>query len=295
MLEALDVPRRWRGYLVSRLIPPQIHPVSLIYKAAARLVARGRAARNAAVVASFAALTAAAFWLAQSYLSSSVWGIFLEAYLLKLSFSETQILYPCASAYGLDPCPRDVVQQFVRRDLSRADCGHVASACLETAAESLADSFVSPLFWYAIFGLPGAWVQRVVNTLDGLIGFRDWGISGAPAAYLDTAVNWIPARIAAGLILASAYLSGLKPDLSVLGDRSVESPNARWPISAVAASLRVRLEKPGSYAVGVGDLPDRGQVRRGLGLMAISMALYSAALMSALYLYGCVWGTPCLG
>lgn len=285
MLEAADVPRRWRGYLVSRLIPPQIHPVSLIYRAGARLVARGRAARNAAVVASFVALTAAAFWLLQARLDSGIWGTLIEAYLLKLAFSETQILYPCASAYRSDACPREVVQQFVRRDLSRAGCGHVASACLEAAAESLADSFVSPLLWYAVFGLPGAWVQRVVNTLDGLIGFKDWGKSGAPAAYLDTAVNWIPARIAAGLILASAYLSGLRPDLSYLGGRSMESPNARWPISAMAASLRVELEKPGSYAVGAGGLPGPRQVALGLRLVSISMALYSLALLSALYLY----------
>jgi hypothetical protein len=45
------------------------------------------------------------------------------------------------------------------------------------------------------------------------------------------------------------------------------------------------LEKPGSYAVGAGGLPGPRQAALGLRLVSISMALYSLALLSALYLY----------
>ena len=256
--------------------------MSLIYKAAARLVVKGSAARNAAVVALFTTAIPALLWALEAYIGRGLWQTLLEAYLLKLSFSETHILYPCTSAYRSGDCPRDVVAQFVRRDLRAASCGHVASACLESAAESFVDSFVSPLFWYALLGLPGAWAQRIANTLDGLIGFKEWGRSGAPAAYLDTALNWAPARMAALFMLAAAYLLGHRPDLKAVGDKSVESPNARWPISAMAASLRVKLEKPGSYSVGQGGLPSRSDVLRGLRLLAAALALYSACLLALL-------------
>lgn len=256
--------------------------MSLVYKIASRLVARGSTTRNAVVVAFLASAVPALLWALQANLGHGVWQILLEAYLLKLAFSETHILYPCTSAYKSGDCPREVVGQFVRRDLWAVGCGHVASACLETAAESFADSFISPLFWYALLGLPGAWAQRIVNTLDGLIGFKEWGKSGAPAAYLDTALNWIPARIAALFILLAAYLLGHRPDLGALGDRSIESPNARWPISAMAASLGVKLEKPGFYSVGSGELPDRSHVLEGLRLIAVALVLYSVCLFAAL-------------
>ncbi|MEL9991654.1 MAG: cobalamin biosynthesis protein [Thermoproteus sp.] len=285
LFEAIDVPRRWRGYLVSRLAPPQAHPASLIYKAAARLAVRGRVLRNTAVVLLLTVSTALVFWAVQAYLGSGLWQAVVEAYLLKLTFSETHILYPCLWEYRRDECPREVVQQFVRRDLSSASCPHVASACLESAAESFVDSFVSPLFWYALLGLPGAWIQRAANMLDGLMGFKEWGRSGTAAARLDTALNWAPARIAAVFILASAYLVGSRPNLRALKDRHlVESINARWPISAIAAAVHVKLEKPGSYSVGSGDLPCREDVRKGLAVLAVAMALYSAALLSSLYI-----------
>lgn len=262
------------------MIPPQVHPVSLVYKAASRLVAKGSTVRNALVVALLVSAVPALLWAFQSSIGHGLWQTLLEAYLLKLSFSETHVLYPCASAYRSGDCPRDVVAQFVRRDLRAVDCGHVASACLESAAESFVDSFVSPLFWYALLGLPGAWAQRIANTLDGLMGFKEWGKSGAPAAYLDTALNWAPARIAALFMLAAAYLLGHRPELKP--DRSIESPNARWPISAMAASLRVRLEKPGSYSVGQGELPSRDDVLKGLRLLAAALALYSTCLLALL-------------
>ncbi|NAZ34562.1 MAG: cobalamin biosynthesis protein [Pyrobaculum sp.] len=276
-LELLDWPRWWRGYLVSRLIPPQIHPVSLFYRAVSPLARGGGLARGVAVAAT-APLGALAVWsLAQataavppplSYLA--------EGYLLKLTFSITHILYPCMRHVGT-PAMRHVAQQFVRRDLSNAGPRRVNSACLEAAAESLVDSFVSPLLWYLLLGLPGAWLQRLVNTLDGLVGFREKGALGAPSAYMDTFLNYVPARVAALLILAAG---GFKR-LSILQHRRrVPSVNAGWPIAALAAALGVRLEKAGHYTVGVGDLPDADAVRRGLRIVAAAAAAWALAAVT---------------
>ncbi|MFB6490961.1 MAG: CobD/CbiB family cobalamin biosynthesis protein [Thermoproteus sp. AZ2] len=281
LLELIDVPRLWRGHLVSRLVPPQIHPVALIYRGAAKIARRGSLARNIAALLAFAAGPALAVYYAERALGHGIIAAAAEAYLLKLAFSESQILYPCRSAFRRGPA-KPVVQEFVRRDLSNASPGHIASACLETAAESLADSFISPLFWYAVLGLPGAWLQRAVNTLDGLMGFKEWGRSGAPAAYLDTALNYIPARLAALFIYAASAALGIRPRPRRPGE--MESINARWPISALAYSLGVRLEKPGSYSIGSGELPTTGDALRGLKVLAAAAALYSAALLLILYM-----------
>lgn len=281
LLELIDFPKRWRGHLVSRLIPPQMHPVALIYRGAARIARKGSLARNIAALLAFTAGPALAAYYAERALGHGAIAAVVEAYLLKLAFSETQILYPCRSAFKRGSA-KPVVQEFVRRDLSNASPGHVASACLETAAESLADSFISPLFWYALLGLPGAWLQRAANTLDGLMGFKDWGKSGAPAAYLDTALNYIPARLAALFIYAASAVLGMRPRPRKPGE--MESINARWPISALAYSLGVKLEKPGSYSIGFGELPTASDVLRGLEVLAAAATLYSAALMLILYM-----------
>jgi len=68
----------------------------------------------------------------------------------------------------------------IRQNLPQAGEDHANSACLEGAAESLADSFISPLLWYLLLGLPGAWLQRLVNTLEGLVAFRKKGRLDAP-------------------------------------------------------------------------------------------------------------------
>jgi len=194
LLEVVDVPKLWRGHFITRLIPPQLHPVALIYKGAAKFVKKGRVWRNTAVLLIFVITPALLAYFVDVYIPQTLPGILAKAYFLKLTFSITQILYPCRKAF-LKGGARSVVQEFVRRDLSNVDCRHVASACLETTAESFADSFISPLFWYMFLGLPGAWLQRAVNILDGLMGFKEWGRSGAPAAYLDTVIVTVSLNI----------------------------------------------------------------------------------------------------
>jgi len=272
VLELADVPRWWRGYLVSRLIPPQLHPVSLFYRAVSPL-ARGGGLARGLLIAATAPLGALAAWGLAHVVAGlpTPFSYLVEGYLLKLTFSITHILYPCAR-YVDTPEMRRVAQQFVRRDLKEAGPGHVNSACLESAAESLADSFVSPLFWYLLLGLPGAWLQRLANTLDGLVGFREKGALGALSAYLDTALNYIPARISAFLILAAG---GFRRLWVVKHRGRVPSVNAGWPIVALAAALGVRLEKAGHYSVGVGELPDAPAVRKGLRIIAAAAAAWT--------------------
>jgi adenosylcobinamide-phosphate synthase len=68
-----------------------------------------------------------------------------------------------------------------------------------------------------------------------------------PSAYLDPALNYIPARIAGVLILVAGSFKGRQ--LLAHGFR-ILNINARWPIKALASALDVRLEKLGHYSAG---------------------------------------------
>ena len=49
----------------------------------------------------------------------------------------------------------------------------IGSAVIESMVENLTDFKLSPFIYYSFFGLPGAVAFRAVNTLDGMVGFKD--------------------------------------------------------------------------------------------------------------------------
>lgn len=173
------------------------------------------------------------------------------------------------------------VSLTVRRDASRLGEGHVASAAVETIAEGLVDGFASTLFFYALFGLPGAVFHRVVNTLDSMLGYKDPEHLdiGWFSAKLDTLVNYIPARLTALLIVAAAML--LRRDwkgaikVLIVDRRKTESLNAGWPISAVAGALGVRLEKINHYLINEErSLPVAAHIREALRITRATAVLF---------------------
>lgn len=77
-------------------------------------------------------------------------------------------------------------------------------------AENTTDSYVGPWLVFALLGVPGAVSYRAVNTLDSMIGYRGrYEYVGKAAARLDDAVNLVPARVSALLLLAAGSLSRL--------------------------------------------------------------------------------------
>lgn len=276
-LEAADFPARWDNYLVSRLIPPRAHPVALIYALGAFVMRRSRGALGGVAVLAAVALpmTTAAIAFRAVRGEGIHWSL-AEGYFLKLSFSITHITYGCAWGYLRgEACW--AVSQFVRRDLSTCRRELVNSACIEAAAESLVDSYVSTLFWYGVLGLPGAWLQRSVNTADGLAGFKHHGPLGAPSAYADTALNWAPARAAAALLLAVS----LKAPGALLHMSALPSLNARWPISAAAAAVGVGIEKEEAYRI-PGPSPHEVDVANALGVVHAAVALWTLLMAVSL-------------
>ncbi|MDO8635730.1 MAG: adenosylcobinamide-phosphate synthase CbiB, partial [Dehalococcoidia bacterium] len=151
------------------------------------------------------------------------------------------------------------LRSLVSRDTGSLDKPHMVSAAIESVAENVTDSFIAPLFYFLILGVPGAIAYRVVNTLDAMIGYHGrYEYLGKAAARLDDALNYIPARLTALLIVASAFLTGKKNGVNAWrilcrDNDQTESPNAGWPMSAMAGAMNVQLEKEGFYKLGDGQ------------------------------------------
>ena len=93
---------------------------------------------------------------------------------------------------------RTAVAQIVGRDPATLDEGGIARAAIESLAENASDGVVAPVFWGAIFGLPGIVGYKAVNTLDSMIGHRTsrHEAFGWAAARIDDVANFVPARLA---------------------------------------------------------------------------------------------------
>jgi adenosylcobinamide-phosphate synthase len=149
-----------------------------------------------------------------------------------------------AQSLGLDAA-RERVARLCSRDVSALDADDVRETALETLAENLNDSLVTPLLAYAVAGLAGAWAWRAVNTLDAMWGYRGrWEWAGKCAARADDLLAWPGARLSAWLILGLGHAQAAR--LRHEAART-SSPNGGWPMAALALRLGVRLGKPGVY------------------------------------------------
>ena len=192
-----------------------------------------------------------AFWLKEVH---TIAYILVAAVLLKTTFS-VRLLHKEAALIrrylGQDDMEkvRARMPSLVSRDPSVLTAKQATAATVESVSENINDSFLAPWLFFAIFGLPGAFVFRMINTLDSMIGYRGvYEYLGKASAKLDDYVNLIPARIA-GLLLVfcAGFLPGQKLSRAWIimwrHHNRTQSPNAGWTMAGMAGSLGVRLEK----------------------------------------------------
>ena len=152
------------------------------------------------------------------------------------------------------------LRALVSRDTSKLPRPYLVSATVESVSESFCDSLVSPVFFFLLFGLPGAFAFRVVSTFDSMIGYHGkYEYLGKFPARLDDVLNYIPARISALLVIAGAYLTrmgaGRAWRVAKVDHLKTESPNAGWPMAAAAGALGVQFEKIDHYRLGRAERP----------------------------------------
>ena len=251
--------------------PNALHPVAWMGKAIAALErladGRGNAAAFMIGVGMAIAVPAAfgaAAWLAMLGLRElgALPYLLGGAILLKTTFSVRGLARAANRARGLleggdIERARRELRSLVSRDAADLTPPQASAAAIESVAENTTDSYIAPWIAFALFGLPGAFAYRALNTLDSMIGYRGrYEYLGKASARLDDAANLLPARASALLLLAAGALCGMPPlrgwRTAWRARRLTESPNAGWTIGAMAGLLGVALEKRSHYLVGGG-------------------------------------------
>lgn len=252
------------------------------------------------------------------FLGSLLAGLFLQAMLLKLpggglwlaiaisSLIAQNSLYDhvAAVAGGLETSGaeggRIAVSRIVGRDPEALDRAGISRAAIESLAENFSDGIVAPIFWAALFGLPGIMAYKAINTADSMIGHRTPRHQqfGWASARLDDLLNLVPARLS-GLLLAAAALcapgANAGKALSAMWHdaRRHRSPNAGWPEAAMAGALGLALNGPRRYHnqlvmdawMGSGGTPyaSANDIRRALRLYVIACVIEGVILMAAIW------------
>ncbi len=188
---------------------------------------------------------------------------------------------------------RRALGSLCSRDAQSLSENELAGAGIESLSENSNDSVVAPLFYFVIFGVPGAVAYRVVNTLDAMVGYRgryEW--LGKFSARLDDLLNFLPARITALLLLLAGWTLGR----DVAGGARVwwrdgsatESPNAGQSMAVAAGLLSVRLDKRDAYVLGADrGVPDARALRAAEELVRVTGLL---AFGGAAVAIGCLGG-----
>ena len=277
-------PTVWMGYAITYFKGKLKSPNPRIEKANGVILCVG-------VIALFAVPVFLLLWVLRQI---PVWGwliyILVAAVLLKTTFAlKCMRHYTYSIEKALDnndaASARKWLYFIVRRDPNKLDERHIISAAVESIAESTTDGVSSPFFFFALFGVPGAFAFRVINTLDSMVGYRDpINVNiGWFSAKMDTITNYIPSRSTAILMVVSAALLGADWRNSwriLIRDRNkTASPNAGWTISAMAGALNTQLEKEGYYALGDEKTSSPENITKAWRIMQLTTLLFGVVVV----------------
>lgn len=196
------------------------------------------------------------------------------------------------------------LSMIVGRDTENLDAAAVTRAAVETVAENASDGVIAPLFYLAIGGPVAGYLYKAVNTMDSMVGYHNerYEYFGRPAARLDDAVNYIPSRLSALLMIAAAGALGFftsRGGCAICDARRAfavwrrdrrnhKSPNSAQTESVCAGALGIRLGGRSFYQGVPSDKPYIGDdlrkaepedVRRANRLMLMAELLAVALIV----------------
>ena len=159
---------------------------------------------------------------------------------------ESMKVYHVLNSEGLEAARR-AVSMIVGRDTVKLDEPGIIRAAVETVAENTSDGIIAPMLFIALGGAPAGFFYKAVNTMDSMLGYVDLPYTnfGRFPAKADDVCNYIPARLAALLMLAG----GLFQKLDVKNGWRIfrrdrykhTSPNSAQTEAACAGLLDVQL------------------------------------------------------
>ena len=176
---------------------------------------------------------------------------------------------------------RTNLSMIVKRNTKNLDKNHILSGTLESLSENIVDGITGPMFYFAIFGLPGAFVYRIVNTVDSMVGyktqmFKNLGWFGANC---DNVLNYIPSRLTGLTIVLGSMLLGHDwkncYEIFKRDGKKTDSPNAGYPMAAFAGALGTKFEKHEHYSLGTGEYEITSKkVKDAISLMKVTSLLF---------------------
>ena len=176
---------------------------------------------------------------------------------------------------------RTNLSMIVKRNTKNLDKNHILSGTLESLSENIVDGITGPMFYFAIFGLPGAFVYRIINTVDSMVGyktqmFKNLGWFGANC---DNTLNYIPSRLTGLTIVLGSMLLGHDwkncYEIFKRDGKKTDSPNAGYPMAAFAGALGTKFEKLEHYSLGTGENEITSKkVKDAITLMKVTSLLF---------------------
>jgi len=173
------------------------------------------------------------------------------------------------------------LSMIVKRNTKNLDKNHVISGVLESISENTVDGITGPLFYYAFFGLPGAFVYRVINTADSMIGYKTniFRNIGWFAATCDTIMNFIPSRLTGLVTIISAAIlqNNWRESYKIMmrDGKKTKSHNAGYPMAALAGALETKFEKINHYELGDGKITlTKEHVLSAIAMMKLTSILF---------------------
>ena len=165
---------------------------------------------------------------------------------------------------------RQSVSYLVSRDTDELTESFIVSATIESMTENITDSYIAPIFYFAlgsiifiIFNINDfiillliPFIYRISNTLDAMLGYTTDELIdiGFFSAKLDDFLNYIPSRISGVLVIISAYLLGYNGKNAYIimkrDARKCPSPNSGYTMAPTAGALDIQLVKKDTYILG---------------------------------------------
>ncbi|MCL2166313.1 MAG: adenosylcobinamide-phosphate synthase CbiB [Clostridiales bacterium] len=187
---------------------------------------------------------------------------------------------------------RKNVAMIVGRDTAMLDEKGITRAAVETVAENASDGVTAPLLFIMLGGAALGCLYKVVNTMDSMVGYKNENYLhfGRAAAKLDDALNYLPSRLCALLMIAAAFPLGLngKDAFRVWRrDRYKHaSPNSAQTEAVCAGALGIRLAGPISYFGKTQDKPYIGDETRPIqadDILKANRLMYAAGVLTLLF------------
>jgi adenosylcobinamide-phosphate synthase len=254
-------PTAWIGILIAKFTPITKHQNPIFEKIGGILII--------IVISSIAILLLSFLKIGISLISidyiSLIVSVFVGALLLKTTIAVRGMEKHAISVLeSLDSNNLDMARNYlsmiVKRKTTNLDKNHVLSGVLESISENTVDGITGPMFYYAFFGLFGSFVYRIVNTADSMIGYKNdiFKNIGWFTATCDTILNYIPSRLTGLMMVVSAAIlrNNWRNSYKVMirDGKTTESPNAGYPMAALAGALETKFEKINHYKLGDGEI-----------------------------------------